>query len=440
MIFSVDVRRARKGDCLLLHFGSKTNPGLVIIDGGPRGVYQPFLKPRLEQIKAARQLAKQEPLLIDLLMVSHVDDDHIQGILELTKEELIAKAAHQPQLLNVQGFWHNSFDEIIAHDLEDLRAAVTKQFGIATMSGGGELPETERLEVEEQSAEDPEVVTSGLKVLASIEQGFRLRQDAEGLGFPRNTEFGGQLIMARDNAKRVNIAQGLQFTIVGPMQPELEALHQKHLTWLEDLKKQGKSPPEALAAYIDKSVPNLSSIVVLAEVGGKRILLTGDARGDKILQGLQLVGLLGPGEQSTMMEVDLLKVPHHGSANNLDDDFFERILANHYVFSGNGEHGNPEREALEMLWSARSNADYTVHLTYPIAEIDANRKKDWNKERAKEANKKKNNPEKKVRASWSPKKHSLTAFFADHQEFAKKVRIVDESRPHVINLLDELDF
>ena len=25
MIFSLDVRRARKGDCLLLHFGSKTN-------------------------------------------------------------------------------------------------------------------------------------------------------------------------------------------------------------------------------------------------------------------------------------------------------------------------------------------------------------------------------------------------------------------------------
>ena len=53
------------------------------------------------------------------------------------------------------------------------------------------------------------------------------------------------------------------------------------------------------------------------------------------------------------MHVDLLKVPHHGSANNLDDDFFERITADHYVFSGNGEHGNPERETLEMLFDAR---------------------------------------------------------------------------------------
>ena len=168
------------------------------------------------------------------------------------------------------------------------------------------------------------------------------------------------------------------------------------------------------------------------------MLLTGDARGDKILQGLQLVGLLGPGEDSKM-EVDLLKVPHHGSANNLDDDFFERIIAKHYVFSGNGEHGNPEREALEMLLNARGNDDYTIHLTYPIEEIDAGRKDDWNKEQTKEKNRKKN-PKKNVRPNWSPKKHSLTAFFTDHKDFAKKVSIVEEGKPHVINLLDTLGF
>ena len=56
------------------------------------------------------------------------------------------------------------------------------------------------------------------------------------------------------------------------------------------------------------------------------------------------------------MHVDLLKVPHHGSSNNLDDEFFERITADHYVFSGDGEHGNPERESLEMLLDARGDA------------------------------------------------------------------------------------
>ena len=105
------------------------------------------------------------------------------------------------------------------------------------------------------------------------------------------------------------------------MEPELEALQEKHLKWLEDCRKEGKPVPQALAAYIDGAVPNLSSIVVLAEVADRCMLLTGDATGDKILEGLQLTGRLGPGQTSTM-QVDVMKVPHHGSANNLAKDFF----------------------------------------------------------------------------------------------------------------------
>jgi beta-lactamase superfamily II metal-dependent hydrolase len=195
-----------------------------------------------------------------------------------------------------------------------------------------------------------------------------------------------------------------------------------------------------LSAYVDRSVPNLSSIVVLAESGDKSMLLTGDARGDKVLKGLQLVGRLDPGKTSTM-EVDLLKVPHHGSANNLDDDFFERIIAKHYVFSGNGEHGNPERDALEMLLKARGeDADYAIHLTYPIEEIDVARKDDWKKEQDKEKKKKLKNPNKVVRPNWSAAKHSLASLLAKHPKLAAKVEIVAKDEPHVIDLGDPLGF
>ena len=37
MIFSLDVRRARKGDCLLLHFGTKAKPGLAHDRRRPEG-------------------------------------------------------------------------------------------------------------------------------------------------------------------------------------------------------------------------------------------------------------------------------------------------------------------------------------------------------------------------------------------------------------------
>ncbi len=191
-----------------------------------------------------------------------------------------------------------------------------------------------------------------------------------------------------------------------------------------------------LAAFTDSSVANLSSLVVLAEVGKKRMLLTGDARGDKVLEGLELAGLLKTGGKSTM-HVDVFKVPHHGSDRNADPVLFRRVTADHYVFSGDGEHGNPERATMKMLFDERGeDDDFTIHLTYPIDETDAGRKADWEKEQKKEKARAKKNPKVKVRADWSAKKNSLAAFFAAHKKFAKKVVIVPEDEPHVIDPLD----
>ena len=428
MIFSLDVIRARKGDCLMVHYGSKDDPHLVMIDGGPKGVYGPHLKPRIEQIRKDRELDKKESLTVDLLMVSHVDDDHIQGILDLTREMRVNKDGQKPQPIQVLDFWHNSFENIINHTPDELTASFKSQFPAAV---GGDPPNDMTVDRED---EDEETITSTLKVLASIQQGAQLRHDAELLEFPPNVEFDEKLVLA-EGKNSFDMENGLTLTVVGPMLPELQKLHKKHQEWLKDLKAKGMEPEDALADYVDKSVPNLSSIVVLAEVEGKKILLTGDARGDKVLEGLELVELVEPGGK---LHVDILKVPHHGSSNNLDDDFFERITADHYVFSGNGEHGNPERESLEMLLAARGNEDYEIHLTYPIEEIDAGRKADWEKEQGKEKKKKEKNPNKEVRPNWSPEEHSLASLFEENQDFAQKVRIVSEDEPHLINLLDEI--
>lgn len=401
MFFTLDVRRARKGDCLLLHYGSKTEPGLAVIDGGPSNVYEPHLKPRLDQIRKARKLAASVPLPVDLLMVSHIDDDHIKGVLELTKE--LVEAAGPPPL-RISGLWHNTFDDIIGNNPDKLRAAVTAAFGTASLSGEGE----------EIDGLNPDVA----KVFASVGQGFRLRDDARALKLRVNPQFKGKLIIAKKKGKQIDMGKGLKFTVIGPMNDEVVALQQAHDDFLE---KQQKSSESSLAAFADKSVANLSSVVVLAEVGGRRILFTGDARGDKVLEGLELVGLLKNDEKSTI-HVDVMKCPHHGSNRNVEPIFFRRITADHYVFSGNGEHGNPERETLEMLWGERGDATYTVHLTYPVEEIDAERKKEV---------KKKGKP-------WSPKKQSLAAFLDANPKLAKKITVVHETKPHLINLLDKL--
>ena len=427
MRFSLDVRKARKGDCLLLHFGSGDEPSLAVIDGGPSNVYAPHLKPRLLAIREARGLEEGDPLPIDLMMVSHVDDDHINGILDFTRD---LKAHAGAPSMRVATLWHNTFDDIIGNTPDALTAAVTAQFGAASL--GGELPEDATVETDQEE----EVVVSTLKVLASIEQGHRLRGEAETLGIALNAEFDGKLILAG----REELAMGgdLTFTIAGPMKPELLELQKKHDEWLKEQQKKPKPAGAALAAYVDKSVPNLSSIVVLARSGGKTILLTGDARGDKILKGLESVGALEPGGS---MHVDVLKVPHHGSSNNVARDFFERITADHYVLSGDGEHGNPERETFEMLFDARGSDPFEIHLTYEIDAIDALRKEDWEKEQAKEKGRKAKGGAKSPRPDWSSARNGLKALFAPGRLAAgQKLRIVDESAPHVIDLLDPLEF
>jgi hypothetical protein len=427
MIFSLDVRRARKGDCLLLHFGTHEDPGLVMIDGGPKAVYEPQLKPRLIEIRDRRGLDDQQPLPVDLMMVSHVDDDHIQGVLDFTRE--LRENVGSP-FAQVRRLWHNSFDEIIGKNPKELTAKVQAQFGAAALEG--ELPADAA--IDGVAAEDQEVAESTLKVLASIPQGFQLRLDAEKLGIPLNPQTGGKLMMA--SSKEIKLTKGLSFIVAGPMQPDLLALQKLHDDWLQDLKQAGKKPEDALAAFVDKSVPNLSSIVVLAKAGGKTILLTGDARGDKILGGLEHAGVMAKG---ATLHVDVLKAPHHGSSNNVAPVFFKRITADHYVFSGDGEHGNPERETLEMLFDARGSTPYQLHLTYPLAEIDVERKKDWEKEQAKEkARKASGTSANEPRENWSPKKHGLVGLFEQRPLTAgQKLHIVPAAGTHIIDLLDK---
>jgi beta-lactamase superfamily II metal-dependent hydrolase len=416
MNFSLEIVQAQTGDCLLVHYGTHQDPGLVLIDGGPDQVYESSLKPRLMEIKK-----DAVSLPLDLVMISHIDDDHINGILQLTKELSTQKSEKKPLSFKIRSLWHNTFDRILGNTPEKLLAAVTASFGAASLSGE---PDTEGLE--------PEVA----KVLASVDQGLRLGDDARKLNLV-NREFKDGLIMAGDDGGSIDMARGLKLTVVGPMRPEILKLQKEYDSFLEKHPEKRETPAVLAAFTKDTSPANLSSIVVLAEAGGKKLLLTGDARGDKILAGLELVGLLKKGEK---LHVDILKAPHHGSSRNLDATFFRRLTADHYVFSANGEYGNPERETLQMLLDERGDQDYTVHLTYPLVDIDVEREKNWNNEQGKEKKRQEKNPNLQVRENWSPEEHGLKAFFKAHPDFAKKLSISEEGKPHIIDLLDEVGF
>ena len=358
---------AFKGDCFLIHAGTEDEPVLILVDGGPGGTYEDHLRPRLMELRDERGLDEDQPLVIDLVIVSHVDDDHINGIIALLREMFENALAGDPSPFEVRGLWHNSFDEIIGNDEVTVSAA---GFGAASFA-----PLTE-------AADDQEGFDAGL-ILQSVAQGHELRdlaQSAE-LEIPINDGFDGLIQTAEGEITERELG-GIKFTIIGPRPAELLKLQKKHDEWLKEQKEKGNpiTPGSILQSLADKSVANLSSIVLLAERDGKTALLTGDARSDFILEGLEEIGLVTAGGG---LEVDLLKMPHHGSDNNVNEDFLSRVTAPSYLFTGNGEHGNPERDTFQMLFDARPGAAMRLFLTYTIDEIDPERRIDHEKERQK---------------------------------------------------------
>jgi hypothetical protein len=199
-------------------------------------------------------------------------------------------------------------------------------------------------------------------IAASVPNGIALSDDAKTLNVGLNTSAGGGLVETTEGAaKTVTVAPGLTFTIVAPSTQRLGNLRQAWDAWVEaDRKKRDAQA----AANVDRSVFNLSSIVVLARSGHRSMLLTGDARSDDIMNGLTHAGLLTDGGPPLI--VDILKLPHHGSSRNMVPKFFDRVRARNYVISANGRDDNPENETLAAIRDAdHTGAEpWTLWLTY----------------------------------------------------------------------------
>ena len=125
-------------------------------------------------------------------------------------------------------------------------------------------------------------------------------------------------------------------------------------------KEQVGGGPAIAAEFVDKSVYNLSSIVVLAESGGKTH--AAHRRRPRRLHPRR-AAQGRPAQERKPLHVDLLKLPHHGSDRNVTSGLLRQITADHYVISADGSHGNPDPTTLGMLTRARGAAEYTIHLT-----------------------------------------------------------------------------
>lgn len=334
-MFTMECLNAKEGDCIIFHFGSPALRRLAIVDSGSSGTYKQVLKKRLEELKV--EISPSAPLYFELGMVSHIDNDHLKGFLDFFKREKAGKN-FETDLLEFGKFWHNSFHHLTRHVSVATAGSITASSSVDLKQHLETLDDRDgRMDL----------------ILSSFAQGDRLEQHLHRWKIASNAPHHGTVSTAWND---VHLDGGVAITITGPHAKRLKELGDK---WPEPDKKI------ETAAYLDKSVSNLSSITAVVRCEGASVFLTGDARGDDLVEGLEEKNLLNNGKA----HFTVLKMPHHGSDRNMTQEFLENITADIYVFSANGKHDNPDAGTLKMLAAARPGATFTLAFTNPISAI-----------------------------------------------------------------------
>jgi len=438
VIFTLEALPAEEGDCLLLHWGTKKKPKIALIDGGPGRVYENHLRPRLDELVANLGV---DQLPLELVMVSHMDSDHIVGIKKLLsalKREIDNNAPAASRTIRMTRLWLNVFNDVLGDSVDGYYDTLTANLQASVNSKPSpeliKRLEKKFLDKDEDEDEAEFDARNIAAVLAGHGEGRSVRDDhrflleqgqTATLNHPFASKDGKPTLITLEKTPKPLALSDLKITITGPADTEIQKLQEEFDKYIEE---KGLTAESVLAAYADKSVKNLSSIVCYVEFGKgaarKTMLLTGDARGDLIIEGLKKKKLLKNGK----LVVDVFKVPHHGSDNNAEPELFEQIIADTYVLSGDGQHGNPERATLGWITDARGKkAKFDLVLTYEIEHIDKNRKAEWEKKQ------KRKKPEK--RQAWDHDTMSLETFFAEKKAEGYKFKLLNGARK--IDLGDE---
>lgn len=338
-MLTIDMLPAQQGDAVWIEYGAPGSIHRVLIDAGTPAAAA-LVRARIEGLRP-------EERRFELLVVTHIDTDHIGGVLKLLAE--------RPAGLAFGDVWFNAWRHIDR---------------------------------------------AGSSVLGPID-GEILSEVLDRLKWPWNEAFEGRAVMvpAAGPVPARRLRGGLSLTVLSPDESQLDRLRRSWRTviraagldpgdpdrWARLLDKMarkgvassilGGGPPDvdALARSpfeSDRAVANGSTIALLAEFEGRSCLLTGDAFPDV---------MLGPARRllrergKSRLAVGALKVPHHGSRYNVSADFLSTIATSQYLFSTSGAiFGHPDDEAVARILAARPGPGTTLHFNYPGATLRAN--------------------------------------------------------------------
>lgn len=306
-MIKINFVEAEHGDCFLISYKDKN----ILIDGGTSATYNNRLKQLLEDVNN-----------IDLLIVTHVDSDHIGGILEFFE-------ANEFDYSKISNIWFNS-------------GAIL----------GDEYKEKREFEINISSTQK------------TIEHGITLEKRLTELNIWKKEKIlnGTQLYL-----------DDMKITVLAPFDKDLEKLNEEWNNELERLKaeeedqKRKKGQPKKTDENINNllkegtlstSFTNKSSIAILIEIGEKKLLFSGDTSSQNLEKSLKMLGY----SKDNPIKLDLFKLPHHGSKNNLGTKLVKMVDCNKYLISTDGTHNHPDKETLAKL--IHYNKDKEVELIF----------------------------------------------------------------------------
>ncbi|MGW0748446.1 ComEC/Rec2 family competence protein [Streptomyces sp. NPDC002587] len=289
---------AEDGDCLLLEYGNDEFVRRILFDGGRHGTYG-RIKPLLAGLDGGR---------IDVLVVTHVDQDHILGVLAMLSD------LERP--VEFGDVWFNGFDHL--HDREVFGAVDGEELTTALMTQ--HLPWNEAFGGRSIEVGHPlswfddgstmEVLAPDRRLLESLITTWKTKCEEAGL------------IPGVDPMEREPVAGVEHF---GPV----------------DVDELAATPFNR-----DGSPTNPTSIGLLFEFEGTRIVFTGDADDPRLVASLRPRAEAEGGR----LRIDALKVAHHGSARNLSNELLGLLDCGRYLISTNGKiHGHPDDVAIARI-------------------------------------------------------------------------------------------
>ena len=299
--FDVRMLPAGHGDCLWIEYGDASATHRWLIDGGTQASAAGLLR-RIDALPASERQ-------FELLVLSHIDSDHIGGALPLMKAVQNG--------LRFGDVWFNGWKHL-----------------------SGQL---------------------------GSKQGEMFSSAIEDLHLPWNAwRQGHAIVVGADDLPTTTLPGGMKITLLSPTPAQLQKLAP---AWQQELKKAGLVPGShvdysrflkgspSTSTDVDQladtpfdgdSAPaNGSSIALLAEFGGASVLFGADAH-DPVLA--QSVRRLLRQRGVDRLKLDALKVSHHASQNNLSKEFLALIDCRRYCISTNGDYFcHPDREAIGRI-------------------------------------------------------------------------------------------